>query len=140
MTSGRKLRTNEKLMRVVATWIATAALLGVMVQNARPADRLVNRIPVEFLGFWQTKLDQCQSGYEGWLYISDLQIREVGGTGNVVSVSYIAALEIEIDMDWQSNPKGRDDGRKVGRLVLSQDGKKITETRDGNSFSRIRCE
>jgi hypothetical protein len=126
-------------MRVATTWIATIALIGAMVQDAQSADRLLNRIPVEFQGLWQTKLDQCQSGYEGWLYISDLQIREAGGTGSVVSVRHITALEIEIDMNWLSNPTGRDDGRKVGRFVLSQDGQKITETRDGNAFSRVRC-
>jgi hypothetical protein len=127
-------------MRVATTWIATIALFGAMVRNAQSADRPLNRIPVEFQGLWQTKLDQCQSGYDGWIYISDLKIREAGGTGNVVSVRYIAAFEIEIDMDWLSNPKGRDDGRKLGRFVLSQDGRKITETRDGNAFSRVRCE
>src|ERR1700722_13311207 len=139
MTIGLKLRGNGEFMRVATTWIVTIALFGAMVQNTQSTDRLLNRIPVEFQGLWQTKLDQCQSGYEGWLYISDLQIRDAGGTGNVVSVRYIGALEIEIDMGWLSHPKGRDDGRKLGRLVLSQDGRQITETRDGNAFSRVRC-
>ena len=127
-------------MRVAAKWIATISLLGCMVQNGQSADRLVTRIPVEFQGRWLTKLDQCQSGYEGWLYVSDLQIQEAGGTGYVVSVRHIAALEIEIDMTWRSTPKGSDDGRKVGHLVLSQDRRKLVETRDGNVVSRVRCE
>jgi hypothetical protein len=127
-------------MRVATAWIVTIALFGAMVQNARSADRLLNRIPVEFQGLWQSKLDQCQSGHEGWLYISDLQIRDAGGTGSVVSVKYLGAREIEVDMGWLSRPKGRDDGRKLSRLLLSQDGREVTETRDGNAFSRVRCE
>jgi hypothetical protein len=127
-------------MRVAATWIATISLCGSMVPNGESADRLLTRIPVEFQGRWLTKSDQCQSGYEGWLYIDDLQIQEAEGTGYVVSVRHIATLEIEIDMTWRSTPKGRDEGRKVGRFVLSQDRRKLIETRDGNAVSRVRCE
>jgi hypothetical protein len=127
-------------MRVAATWIATISLFGSMVPNGESADRLLTRIPVEFQGRWLTKSDQCQSGYEGWLYVSDLQIQEAEGTGYVVSVRHIATLEIEIDMTWRTTPKGSDDGRKVGRFVLSQDGRKLIETRDGNAVSRVRCD
>jgi len=126
-------------MRVAATWIATISLFGSMLSNGESADRLLTRIPVEFQGRWLTRSDQCQSGYEGWLYLSDLQVQEAEGTGYVVSVRYIATLEIEIDMDWRSNPKGRDVGRKVSRFLLSQDARKLIETRDGNAVSRVRC-
>jgi hypothetical protein len=72
-------------------------------------------------------------------YLSDLQIQDAEGTGYVVAVRHIATLEIEIDMDWRSTPKGKDGGRKVGRFVLSQDRQKLIETRDGNAVSRVRC-
>jgi hypothetical protein len=127
-------------MRVAASWIATISLLGSMVPNGEAADRLLTRIPVEFQGRWLTKSDQCQSGYEGWLYVSDLQIQEADGTGYIVSVRHIATLEIEIDMTWRSNPKGSDGGRELDRFVLSQDGRKLIETRDGKAVSRVRCE
>ena len=127
-------------MRVAAIWIATILLFGSIVQKVVPADRLLTRIPVAFQGRWLIKPYQCQSGYEGWLNVTDLQIQEAEGTGYVVSVRYLATLDIEIDMRWLSRPKGKDDGRKIGRLVLSQDGKKLIETRDGNAVSRVRCE
>jgi len=133
-------------MRVAATWIVTISLFGGIVPNGESADRLLTRIPVEFQGRWLTKPDQCQpgyegqSGYEGWLSVTDLQIQEAEGTGYVVSVRPIATLEIEIDMNWQSTPRGSDSGRKVGRLVLSEDRRKLIETRDGNAVSRVRCE
>jgi hypothetical protein len=98
-----------------------------MVPNGESADRIFTKIPAEFQGRWLTKSDQCQSGYEGWLYVSDLQIQEAEGTGYVVSVRNIATLEIEVDMTWRSTPKGRDEGRK------------LIETRDGNTVSRVRC-
>jgi hypothetical protein len=140
VTGDLKLTTNGGPIRVAATWIALAAIFGATVQIAQPAESLLTRVPVEFQGFWQTELAQCQSGREGWLRISDLMIREVSGTGTVVSVRYIATREIEIDMAWLSNQKGQDDGRKVGRLLLSEDGRRIIWTRDGNSLSRVRCE
>jgi hypothetical protein len=139
VTSVRQSQTNAERMRVAATWIATISLFGSVLSNGESADRLLTRIPVEFQGRWLTKSDQCESGYEGWLYVSDLQIQEAEGTGYVVSVRHITTLEIEIDMDWRSTPKGRDGGRKVGRFVLSQDGRRLIETRDGNAVSRIRC-
>jgi len=127
-------------MRVAATWIATISLVGGMVPNGESADRLSTRIPVEFQGRWLTKWDQCQSGYDGWLYLTDLQVQEAEGTGYVVSVRHIATLEIEIDMDWRAAPKRTDGGRKIDRFVLSQDRQKLIETRDGNAVSRVRCE
>jgi hypothetical protein len=126
-------------MRVAAACIATLSLFGSMVPNGEPADRIFTRIPAEFQGRWLTKSDQCQSGYEGWLYVSDLQIQEAEGTGYAVSVRNIATLEIEVDMTWRSTPKGTDEGRKVGRFALSQDGRQLIETRDGNAVSRVRC-
>jgi hypothetical protein len=127
-------------MRAAGTWIATISVFGSMVPNGESADRLLTRIPVEFQGRWLTKLDECQSGYEGWLYLTDLQVQEAEGTGYVVSVRHIATLEIEIDMDWRAAPKRTDGGRKIDRFVLSQDRQKLIETRDGNAVSRVRCE
>ena len=128
-------------MRIAATWIATISLFGSMVPDGESAERLLTRIPVEYQGRWVTKSEQCKSGYEGWLYVTDLQIQEAEGTGYVVSVRHIANLEIEIDMTWRSTPtKGSHGGRKVGRFVLSRDGRTLIETRDGNAISRFRCE
>lgn len=58
----------------------------------------------------------------------------------VVSVRRIATLEIEIDMTWRPTAKGSDDWRKVGRFVLSPDGRRLIETQDGSAVSRVRCE
>lgn len=126
-------------MRAAATWLTTISLIGSMVPNGEAADRLATRIPVEFQGRWLSKPDQCQSGYEGWLYVSDLQVQQAQGIGYVVSVRRIATLEIEIDVTWRAAPKGRDDGRTVLRFALLQDGRKLVETRDGTAESRVRC-
>jgi hypothetical protein len=127
-------------MRVAATWLASISLFGSMVSNGESPDRILTKIPVEFQGRWLTSSDQCQSGYEGWLYVSNFQIQEAQGTGNVISVRHITTLEIEIDMQWRPTPKLLEVGRRVSRLLLSQDGRQLIETRDGNAVSRVRCE
>ena len=127
-------------MRLAATW-TMMFLIGVAgTASADSAGRLLTRIPSEFQGLWQTNPEQCKQGYEGWLYISELKIAEGEGVGNVVSVQRLSAFEIEVDMTWQ--PSGDHEGgrRTTSRFVLSQDGHRLTESRDGSSLSRARCE
>jgi len=127
-------------MRFATTWMMTLLLAVVGTAYADSAGRLLTRIPSEFQGRWLTNPEQCKQGYEGWLYVSDLKIEEGAGVGYVVSVRRPTALEIEVDMSWR--PSGRHEGgwRKTGHFVLSQGGHTLTESRDGSSVTRTRCE
>ena len=127
-------------MRAAATWTMTLLLGVVGTPGADSAGRLLTRIPSEFQGRWLTNPEQCKLGYEGWLYVSELKIEERDGVGYVVSVQRLSAFEIEVDMSWQ--PSGSHEGgwRKTGRFVLSQDGHRLTESRDGSNLSRTRCD
>jgi hypothetical protein len=124
--------------------IAVCMLLICLPRGAVSADgsgeSLLTEIPSDFQGRWLSSKDQCAFGHEGWLYVSKIKLEEANGTGYVVSVRRVTAVEIEVDMTWRPSTKNSDDWRKVARLVITQNGRSLIETQAGKSVTRVRCD
>jgi hypothetical protein len=116
-------------------FLALTAMVLMMTATGEALPQSV-RVPPAFQGRWASSPAQCGVVHEGALTITAAEVAFYASRGKVQSVRVLAPREIEVELE--SRGEGEVWRNKV-RLLLSQDGQRLTDGTRNPKLTRVRC-